>query len=145
MAKAIDKWRVKGEEVSEEVSTGPEPMGVLGSIEARMAEIEEEVGVVDFDDLLCEYVEDTKKGLAELELAIARKDVEVIIRTAHSIKGSSMAVGAIDVSETCAQIETLGELEEFIDLRVMVRRLKQQCDEVAVAVEKIIAKNFQLV
>jgi len=62
------------------------------------------------------YFEDLNDKLVELKEGIARSDHEQILRTSHSIKGMSLNVAAMEVSEISVKIEQKAKSEVLTDI-----------------------------
>jgi HPt (histidine-containing phosphotransfer) domain-containing protein len=56
-------------------------------------------------ELIAVYLRDTPPRLAALHEAVARADAEAFRRAAHSLKGSSSQIGAVQVARLCADLE----------------------------------------
>lgn len=70
-------------------------------------------GLEQLDDVLALFMHVTETLLAQLESAIQHKDVEVMRRMAHEIKGSSYAVSAREMSELCLSLEKAGDEQNW--------------------------------
>ena len=63
-------------------------------------------GELDFvDELVDTYIEDGRNQVDGLRAALARGDSEAIGRAAHSLKSSSLNVGALALGERCRTLE----------------------------------------
>lgn len=60
-------------------------------------------------ELIAIYLEDTPKQLSKLEEAITRQDAELVVRAAHTIKGSSGNFGAADFARLAQEMEAHGK------------------------------------
>jgi two-component system, sensor histidine kinase and response regulator len=70
-------------------------------------------GLEQLDDVLVLFMTVTETLLAQLESAIEHRDVAVVRRMAHEIKGSSYAVSAKEMSELCLKLEQAGETQNW--------------------------------
>ena len=61
----------------------------------------------DFQDLIATYLGDAPAQLSAMKSALARNDRESLQRSAHSLKSTSAALGAMDLADLAAEIETL--------------------------------------
>jgi len=59
------------------------------------------------------YLQDTPRRLAELETALAGNDGPLLIRAAHTIKGSSGNFGATGLARLAQEIEAHGKTGSF--------------------------------
>jgi HPt (histidine-containing phosphotransfer) domain-containing protein len=57
------------------------------------------------DELVDTYLEDGREQVAALEMAVAASDVAALIRPAHSLKASSVNVGALVLGGLCQELE----------------------------------------
>ena len=63
-------------------------------------------GEFDFvDDLVDTYLEDGAAQVDALRAAVAAGDIEGLVRPAHSLKSSSLNVGALELGELGRQLE----------------------------------------
>ena len=60
------------------------------------------------DDLVDTYLEDAVEQLAELDAAVDAGDPTALTRPAHSLKSSSMNVGALDLAKLSLELEERG-------------------------------------
>jgi PAS domain S-box-containing protein len=60
-----------------------------------------------FDFMLTCYIEDVETYLQEIRAAIESRNIEGIVRPAHTIKSSSKRLGALSLSEVAMQIELM--------------------------------------
>ena len=60
------------------------------------------------DELIDTYIDDAAVQLAAMRDAAATGDIEAMIRPAHSLKSSSVNVGATAVAEACRTLEVDG-------------------------------------
>lgn len=58
-----------------------------------------------FGELVNEYAQQAQRALTTIETLIAEHDLASLGKTVHSLKGSSLNVGAQRVGEICQQIE----------------------------------------
>ena len=61
----------------------------------------------DFGLLLRTYLEESARQLAAASRAWQAGDNEALRRSVHSLKGSSLNIGAVTLSGLCAQLEAL--------------------------------------
>jgi HPt (histidine-containing phosphotransfer) domain-containing protein len=57
------------------------------------------------DELVDTYLEDGRDQIAALEAAAAGSDVTALVRPAHSLKTSSLNVGAMELGGLCQDLE----------------------------------------
>jgi PAS domain S-box-containing protein len=73
--------------------------------------------------LLAVYLRDTPPCLAALHEAVARADAEALRRAAHSLKGSSSQIGAVQVARLCADLEEQASTTALRGAAETLRRL----------------------
>lgn len=91
----------------------------------------------DFQMLVDSFHRDGTQRLAALQAAQAAGDQEVLRRQAHSFKGSSGNLGAVQVFELCMQLESLareGKLGQAPDL---LARLQGAFEQACTALRKV--------
>lgn len=59
----------------------------------------------DFEFLLNTYLSDTRTRIDTLKAALDRNDLEQCARAVHSLKGSSINVGAMRLGQCCVEAE----------------------------------------
>jgi len=92
-----------------------------------------------FSDLIRSFLDETPPLLNRIRDAIKVEDKELLRRTAHTLKSSSLDFGAVWLSELCKQLEALGKtgnLERAMDLVTQVEAEYESTDE---ALKKVIA------
>ena len=60
------------------------------------------------DDLVDTYLEDGVEQLSALDAAVDAGDAAALTRPAHSMKSSSLGVGALQLGQVCRELEELG-------------------------------------
>jgi HPt (histidine-containing phosphotransfer) domain-containing protein len=60
------------------------------------------------DELIDTYLEDAADQLAALDAALDAGDAAALTRPAHSMKSSSLGVGALELGQVCRELEELG-------------------------------------
>jgi HPt (histidine-containing phosphotransfer) domain-containing protein len=84
------------------------------------------------EDLAKEIIEDFLKQIPEnlfaVKNALNKKDLQLIKREGHTIKGASGNVGALTLQEIGGQIETAGEEKDLDKARSLVQELDTQLE-----------------
>lgn len=70
-------------------------------------------GLQQLDDVLELFLTVTENLLDQLKFAIANRDVLIVRRMAHEIKGSSYAVSAREMAKLCLEMEQAGEDQDW--------------------------------
>lgn len=79
-------------------------------------------------DLIDSLEHEVNKLLPAFQQALAQGDAEQLQRAAHSLKGSSAALGAVALSNLCLEIETFarqGLVTEAQDLATQIDQISQ--------------------
>jgi HPt (histidine-containing phosphotransfer) domain-containing protein len=74
-------------------------------------------------ELITVYLRETPPRLAALHKAVARADAEALGRAAHSLKGSSSQIGAVQVARLCADLEEQAGTTDLRGVAETLRRL----------------------
>ncbi|HZP28672.1 MAG TPA: response regulator [Acidimicrobiia bacterium] len=82
-----------------------------------------------------EFLADARRQLDALRAAVGEQDPESVERTAHSLKGASSAIGALTLSDLCAQLEVLGRGRALAEGTALLGRIDRELDRVRGALE----------
>lgn len=91
----------------------------------------------DFGLLINTFITDTENKLAALDDAIVREDFEAIRSLAHGLKGSSLNLSAMQMSEHCAAIESMGKERKGELIPQLMQVLKQDSQQVIEALQSL--------
>ena len=72
------------------------------------------------------FLEDSEVRLAALQHALSRANVDALVREAHSLKGASGNLGAINVATLCGQIEQQAMAQALTELAPLSEELTRQ-------------------
>jgi HPt (histidine-containing phosphotransfer) domain-containing protein len=81
-------------------------------------------------ELIAVYLRDTPPRLTALHEAVAHADAEALRRAAHSLKGSSSQIGAVQVARLCADLEEQASTTDLTGVVETLRRLDEAFDRV---------------
>lgn len=84
------------------------------------------------------FLDDTPARIAELRQSMASGDRDQFTRAAHSIKGSSSNLGAIQLRAISSELEQRGKTEGIAGLATRVDDLDQSFSEARLALEKLL-------
>jgi len=104
--------------------------------------IEELKELVDEDDpgflieLIEDYMDNSEENLKAIRYAIQAKDTVTVLRTAHTLKGASSNIGAVNMTELSKQLEHLGTEETLEGAVDLIDRLDVEFVEVKSELEK---------
>ena len=82
------------------------------------------------------YLEETPKLIADMATARKNSDAEALVNIAHTLKSSSLTVGAIALADSCRIIEELGTQGQIDD--VIIDRMPQQYSEVEEGLQEVL-------
>lgn len=108
--------------------------------------IEELKELVDEDDpdflieLLEDYMDNSEENLKAIRYAIQAKDTVTVVRTAHSLKGASSNIGAVNMTELSGQLEHLGRGKTLEGAVELIDQLEGEFVEVKCELEKETAR-----
>lgn len=88
-------------------------------------------------ELIAIYLTDTPKQLVQLEEALARQDITLVVRAAHSIKGSSGNFGAEDFARLAQEIEAHGKASNLAAAEAALPAFKNGFAQVAEALKQL--------
>ena len=83
--------------------------------------------IVELIDL---YLEDARRRLAVMKLSLAKRDWLSVKREAHSLRGSSGNLGALQMALICDEIEGLDSRDPFPSVEVLLGCLEQELEQV---------------
>ncbi|NVJ49510.1 MAG: Hpt domain-containing protein [Gammaproteobacteria bacterium] len=63
----------------------------------------------DFSELVSAFENDNRMHIDKIKLALANGDAATVASEAHSIKGASSNLGAVELAEKCQLLETAGK------------------------------------
>jgi len=72
-----------------------------------------------FEGIVSTYFEDFESKSQALDAALKSKDFDVVLKLAHSLKGSSLNMGATGLANVCFQVEMASKSSNF-------QRIEQQ-------------------
>lgn len=90
----------------------------------------------EFVMLLETYLVDADIKLAELAKAVARQDAPAITSLAHSLKGASSNVSAVQLAGLCKILEHKGRDNDLTDLEGCYSRIVQEYSGVKAALRQ---------
>jgi HPt (histidine-containing phosphotransfer) domain-containing protein len=81
-----------------------EPILDLATLDA-LADLAPEDRASFLHELITMYLADTPQRLMAIRDACARADLPALQRVIHTLKGSSVTIGALDLAHRCAELE----------------------------------------
>ncbi|KAA8694771.1 Hpt domain protein [Pseudomonas caricapapayae] len=88
----------------------------------------QEVMEDEYPTLLDVFLKDSEQRIAQLLLAVqaASPDFQELSLTAHSFKGSSSNMGALQLSELCRQLEEQARQQRFTGLTELIGKIDSE-------------------
>jgi HPt (histidine-containing phosphotransfer) domain-containing protein len=100
----------------------PVDLGMLNSLAEAQGDEEPDL-VVELIDL---FLADAPRRVAVMREALANSDEALLERAAHALKGSSSTLGAVQVADTCAELELSARAVSLPHAAVVLDRLHQE-------------------
>ena len=88
-------------------------------------------------ELIAIYIADTPKQLAQLEEALSKQDAALVIRAAHSIKGSSGNFGAQEFARLAQEMESQAKANNLAAVSAALPELKLRFARVVEALQQL--------
>ncbi len=98
-----------------------------------------DMGADIFVELIQLYLEEAPNQIAEIKQQFASGNAKAMGEAAHSLKGSSLNLGANHLADICKQIELKGKRGDLSALEGLLDQLDQQYQEVQKELEHEIA------
>ena len=78
------------------------------------------------NQIIQSYLDDTPTQIAQIRASVAAEDIVGMMRAAHSMKSSSMALGAMRVGDLAREIEAIGRVNAIDGCHALLAELEQQ-------------------
>jgi|WetSurMetagenome_2_1015567.scaffolds.fasta_scaffold123962_2 histidine phosphotransfer protein HptB len=101
------------------------------------AELKTTVGADFIDELVEAYLDETPKLINDLIESLAQEDATKFGRTAHSIKSSSAALGALPLSLLAKELEMMGKQGDLSEAEPQVKYLLESYFQVQRKLEEL--------
>jgi signal transduction histidine kinase/CheY-like chemotaxis protein/HPt (histidine-containing phosphotransfer) domain-containing protein len=151
LAAALAKCRTVGKGAAQEVRVSIEPQAVDtrgaagdGALDrAVLEQLREDLGGAGaVHDVIATFLENTPAVLAALHEAAARTNADGIRRAAHKIKGTSAMLGAVRLSQLCAEIENIGRSGDVSDAMSRVTAIEEAYHAAEAALKAEVSKGL---
>jgi two-component system, sensor histidine kinase len=107
-------------------------------VHEQLANLENACNQATVAGLIDLFVEDSARYLSDLRQALARGDADQLLRKAHSLKGSSSNLGAINIAHLCEQLEVKTAKNSLAE----VNRLVEVLDSQLLAVQTLLKNRY---
>jgi HPt (histidine-containing phosphotransfer) domain-containing protein len=88
-------------------------ININSALKTDMIEELKDILAEDFNTLVDSYIDDAQSRIVKLNDAIAQCNCEVVRTEAHSLKGSSLNLGAQLLPQLCSEMEDRGKSENL--------------------------------
>ncbi len=95
-------------------------------------------GVGVLKRLLPIYLKSVPKYLSQIEGAIESNDNVELMRAAHTLKSSSVIIGAENLAGLCQKLESLASSHQINEAAQLFSGLQHECAQVTVEVERLL-------
>lgn len=92
-------------------------------------------GVAFLNKLVESYLEGTSDFVSAMKAAVERGDHDVVRKAAHSVKSSSLSLGALRLSEQCRDLEKSCRDGRPIDIETKVGAIAASYEEAALLLQ----------
>jgi HPt (histidine-containing phosphotransfer) domain-containing protein len=107
---------------------------------ATLKSLYETAGADYIAALLAECITESVRLLAEVEFAVAQRDVTVLRRVVHSLRGQSLLYGADSFAEQCLKLELMARSGSLEGAEEQFARIKSDFPSVLIALEAELQK-----
>ncbi|MDY6814647.1 MAG: Hpt domain-containing protein [Pseudomonadota bacterium] len=107
--------------------------------EEALAELQD-VMEDEFDVLIHTYIVDSRDRIASLKAALAAVEADTFARTAHSLKGSSINIGAPRLGELCLEAEEAGKAPDLGEASRLVGAIEHEFATVSGLLERLLVR-----
>ena len=91
----------------------------------------------DFSLLIDTFIQDSTERLQKLQTIITSGNADLIRRAAHSFKGSSSNVGAMNLSSLCAALERKALEGNLVGLDESLRSIEEEFARVQILLQEL--------
>ncbi|MCC1495672.1 Hpt domain-containing protein [Alcanivorax sp. 1008] len=113
-------------------------MNASASLDWELVRELKEIMADGFITLVDSYERDTAKRLAEMSHAVELGDRNLVRQLAHSLKGSSSNLGAIEVTAHCVDLERSAAAAAEEELASLLGRLEASHDQALAALRSCV-------
>lgn len=92
----------------------------------------------DFDELISIFISDGKTQIEDMKKAIDSSNIDEVKRIAHTLKGSSVNIGVLDLSESCKALEYKAAENSLEGANELLKKIIEEFNET----KKFLENNF---
>jgi HPt (histidine-containing phosphotransfer) domain-containing protein len=89
-------------------------------------------------ELCRDYLAEARTTVAQLRAAVAKGDAAAVRDRAHYLKGSSMMLGAQEVSQGCAALEAMGRDSNLTEAELVLQDLSTALKKVEAVLAEVV-------
>ncbi len=93
----------------------------------------------EFGELVAIYLRDSSTRFDQIKAAVAAANSTDIRHTAHSLKGSSSNIGAVELTSLCQQLEEMGKDSQLAKTQELVQRIESELNRVQTDLRGLLA------
>jgi HPt (histidine-containing phosphotransfer) domain-containing protein len=116
----------------------PAATGLDADALARLSELDPKGENKLLERVLRAFQTSAARLAPQLETARQGHDRATIRLVAHTLKSSSASIGALELSQVCAQVEALIRAESADDLDPLLKRLRESLDAALNAIQRLL-------
>jgi histidine phosphotransfer protein HptB len=95
-------------------------------VDMATLDVLQEVLEDSFAGLLATYMEDSQARIESLKVGLLEADVDLVRRSAHSLKGSCSNLGANVMAELCCQVEQQACKDNLDGLHAIIEQIERE-------------------
>jgi PAS domain S-box-containing protein len=122
LIKIIDKWAEKNQALLQTISN--KNQGNVFNLKDALERAMDDKSFLKM--ILEEFIRGLPLHIDSIKEAVLKKDKYALIRTAHSLKGSSSNVGAVMISSTASELETAGTNDNLSSCTKTINKLDNE-------------------
>jgi PAS domain S-box-containing protein len=84
------------------------------------------------------FIKDTPKLIAEIRMSIVDRDIEILDRTAHTLKGNCNQMGAFPLAAVCFELEKIGKAKSVEGGDALIGQIAFEFERVRAELETIL-------
>ncbi|MGH7821929.1 MAG: Hpt domain-containing protein [Candidatus Binatia bacterium] len=115
-----------------------EPLGLDPTILDDLVDLERE-GRPFLAGMIRTFLDGALRSIADLRRAASEGAAEVVATIAHQLQGSSGALGARAMSDTCARLQRMGKTASLAGADELIERLDREVSAIRPELERVLA------
>lgn len=120
------------------LAAAPTAPGLDAEALARLSELDPKGENKLLERVLRAFQASAARLMPQLETARLASDRATVRLVAHTLKSSSASIGALGLSQICAQVEASIRAESTDDLEPLLQRLRKELDAALNAIQRLL-------